>query len=296
MTSRPDLVGGVLRWLEKPQRVERLAMVRVVVPVAVLGFLSSRLGHAADWLSPAGFQVPYLGGNDWRQPLYLPAVPPWVAWLIAAATVLAGVCVAIGLHPRPAAGAFAVLLAYLTLADRLEAFTVTKLGPVLSIALCLSPCGVRYSVDAWRRRRREPDRIPPTHVASGALRFFQALLMVLYWGAGVAKLRGDWLSGDVLWSHLHDSYQTPFAWLLVRTVPGWLWQALQVATLIFEVGAPLWLAWRWTRTPAVLVGLTMHAMIGLMFGPVVWFAVLMGGLLVACFAPYPSSSVASSPK
>jgi hypothetical protein len=171
------------------------------------------------------------------------------------------------------------------LADRLEAFTVTKVGPVLSLALCLSPCGVRYSVDAWWRRRRQPDGGRPTHVAGGVIRFFQAFLAVMYSGAGLAKLRGDWLSENVLWSHLHDSYQTPLAWLLVRSVPGSAWQAAQYATLVFEVGAPLWLALRWTRTPALLVGLTLHALIGLMFGPVVWFALLMGGMLIGCYAP-----------
>jgi hypothetical protein len=31
----------------------------------------------------------------------------------------------------------------------------------------------------------------------------------------------------------------------------------------------------------------MHAMIGLMFGPVVWFALLMASLLAACFLPEP---------
>jgi hypothetical protein len=31
----------------------------------------------------------------------------------------------------------------------------------------------------------------------------------------------------------------------------------------------------------------MHALIGLMFGPVIWFALLMASLLVACFAPLP---------
>jgi hypothetical protein len=51
------------------------------------------------------------------------------------------------------------------------------------------------------------------------------------------------------------------------------------------VGAPLWFAMRWTRMPALVVGLGMHTMIGLMFGPVIWFALLMGGILVACFAP-----------
>jgi ABC-type enterobactin transport system permease subunit len=84
-----------------------------------------------------------------------------------------------------------------------------------------------------------------------------------------------WLSQDVLWSHVHDDYQSWLAWRLVRIVPEAGWQALQYLTLAFEVGAPLWFAVRRTRLPARFVGLGMHAMIGLMFGPVVWFALLM---------------------
>ena len=122
------------------------------------------------------------------------------------ATTLAGLCLSAGLLTRFAAGAFAILLAYLALADRLEAFTVSKLGPMIALALWLSPCGARYGVDAWLRRRRHPEAAPPTHVAGGVIRYFQIFLAAMYSGAGIAKLRGDWLSGDVLWSHLHDNY------------------------------------------------------------------------------------------
>jgi uncharacterized membrane protein YphA (DoxX/SURF4 family) len=269
-------------WVHRPQPIERLALMRLVVPVAVLGFLAARLVHADHWLSPVGFHAPNLGGNDWRQPLYLPAIPVAAAWLVAVAIAVSGLCLAVGLFTRPAAGVFAVLVAYVALADRLEAFTVTKLAPVLSLALCLSPCGLRYSVDAWRRRAGPT---PPSEVPGGLVTFAQIFLPVMYSGSGLAKVRGDWLGGDVLWSHLHDSYQTGFAWFLVHSVPGGAWQALQYLTLVFEVGAPLWFALPWTRTPALIVGLGMHAMIGLMFGPVIWFALLMGGLLVAAYAP-----------
>ena len=275
----------VNRWLSRPQPIERLAFLRIVIPLLLLGFLSSRLVHADYWLSPVGFRVPYLGGHDWRQPLYLPAVPSAVAWMLAVATVLAGLFLSAGLFAQPAAGLFASLLIYLALADRLEAFTVSKLGPILVIALFVSPCGVRYSVDAWRKRKRQPNAPLPTHVAGGVIRFFQLLLVVMYSGSGIAKIRGDWLAGNVLWSHLHDGYQTEFAWLLLRIVPSRAWQVLQDSTLTFEVGAPVWFALPWTRSPALVVGLAMHAMIGLMFGPVIWFALLMATMLVASYGP-----------
>ena len=122
-------------------------------------------------------------------------------------------------------------------------------------------------------------------MGGGVIRFFQIFLCAMYSGAGIAKLRGDWLNGDVLWSHLHDDYQTAISWLLLRTVPGWAWQALQYLSLTFETAAPLWFALPWTRPIAVIAGLSMHALIGLMFGPVIWFALLMSTLLVVSYAP-----------
>jgi uncharacterized membrane protein YphA (DoxX/SURF4 family) len=288
MKPQVDSTGAfkrVSRWLSRPQPIERLAFLRIAIPLVLLGFLSSRLAHADYWLSPVGFRVPYLGGHDWRQPLYLPAVPPTVAWILAVATVLAGLCLSLGLFVQPAAGLFAALLVYLALADRLEAFTVSKLGPILVIALLVSPCGARYGVDAWRKQKRQPTAPVPTHVSGGVIRFFQILVVVMYSGSGIAKIRGDWLASNVLWSHLHDGYQTEFAWQLLRVLPGRAWQVLQDFTLVFEVGAPLWFVLPWTRFPALVVGLAMHAMIGLMFGPVIWFALLMATILVGSYGP-----------
>jgi hypothetical protein len=275
----------LLAWVDAPQPIERLALARIVLPLVLLSFQASRLVHADHWLSPIGFRVPYLGGNDWRQPLYIPPVPPGLAWAIAVVTVVAGLCTSAGLFTRAAAGLFSALLTYLALADRLEAFTVSKLGPMLALALCLSPSGARYGVDAWLRRRRHPEAPVPTHVRGGVIRFFQVFLCAMYSGAGIAKLRGDWLDKDVLWSHLHDNYQTWISWALSRAVPGWGWQLLQYVSLTFETAAPLWFALRWTRPYAVIAGLGMHALIGLMFGPVIWFAILMSTLLVACYLP-----------
>ena len=41
----------------------------------------------------------------------------------------------------------------------------------------------------------------------------------------------------------------------------------------------------WTRKYAMLDGIAMHTMIGLMFGPVIWFALLMISLLLTCYLP-----------
>jgi hypothetical protein len=89
----------------------------------------------------------------------------------------------------------------------------------------------------------------------------------------------------VLWTHLHDTYQTEISYWLARVSPTWIWTPLQIAVLAFELLAPLWFSLKWTRPVALVFGLGMHFMIALMFGPVVWFGFLMMFLLIGTYMP-----------
>lgn len=270
--------------LFEPQPIARLVFLRIFVPLAILAFLASRLVHADDWLSTAGFHPPTLV-DDWRQPLSIPPLSPALAWVVAIALVVSGLGTALGAATRVTTALFAALLAYTTLADRLEAFTVSKLGTVLVIALAFTPCGARWSIDAWRRHRRDPKAPRPTHCSGGNVRFFQLLIPIFYFSSGICKATGDWLKNPhVLYSHLHDSYQTPVSYFAANHVPAWMWAVMQGTTLAFEVAAPLWFGLRRTRRYALAYGIAMHTLIGLMFGPVMWFALLMIVLLVGGYA------------
>ena len=114
------------------------------------------------------------------------------------------------------------------------------------------------------------------------MRFFQILIPTIYCASGIAKCRGDWLKDPfVLWSHLHGTYQTSVTLLLANLLPAFAWTLFQVFTLVLESAAPLWFSWSKSRPVAVLAAASMHAMIGLMFGPVRYFAMLMATLIVA---------------
>jgi hypothetical protein len=284
----------IRRWwasVIEPQPIARLALIRCLVPLAVLAFLATRLIHADDWLSTSGFHPPELPAGNWRQPVSLAPIAPVTAWLIAGGLVISGLATSIGLATPWMAAAFAGLLGYTTLADRLEAFTVSKLGTVLAIAIARNPARARDSVAAWRRRGGPR----PELVSGGCVRFFQYLVPVFYFSSGLCKATGDWLSTPyVLWSHLHDSYQTSVSLFAANHFPAWTWVVMQASALVFELGAPLWFAWRRARPYALAYGIAMHAMIGLMFGPVRWFALLMIALLVACYARRLSRSPAGS--
>ncbi|MEO7035624.1 MAG: HTTM domain-containing protein [Polyangiaceae bacterium] len=288
--------------------IARLELVRVCAPLAILGFMSSRVRYADDWISDAGFCVPDLGMNDPHQSYYLTPLPSWAAWSVASALVVAGLCVCVGFRTRQAAALFAALLAYVALADRLAAFTVSRLAPVVALAICLSPAGTRFSVDAWLAWRRRAATLRasqpldanansdsgletggaklPDEMRGGTIRFFQALLVVFYTASGICKARGDWLTQPaVLWTHLHDSYQTFFSYTLANTLPGFSWTVFQGMTLLFECFAFVWLAPRRLRPLGLVFGISMHTLIGLMFGPVIWFSLLMITLLCGSFLP-----------
>jgi hypothetical protein len=273
------LVWALAKTFE-PVPIIRLVFFRIFIPTAILLFLASRLLHADDWLSTAGFHPPVLE-DDWRQPANIAPISPGAAWTLSIILVIAGLMTIAGALTRFSSAIFAALLLYTTLADRLEAFTVSKLGTCLAIALAFTPCDARYSVDAWWRRRKNPNLPLPTHVSGGNVRFFQITIPVFYFSSGVCKAMGDWLKDPyVLFSHLHDSYQTPVSLFAANHFSPWMWTVMQATTLAFEVGAPLWFAWRITRPYALLYGVAMHTLIGLMFGPVIWFALFLIALLV----------------
>ena len=50
-----------------PQPLVRLEIIRIIAPLAIVGFMLARIVHADDWLSVASFRVP-AKANDWRQP------------------------------------------------------------------------------------------------------------------------------------------------------------------------------------------------------------------------------------
>ncbi len=293
-TSAPPTgpVARLAAWLFAPQPVERLELLRILLPLAILGFLSGRLVHADHWLTLRGFQVPDLGHPDYRQPVYFSPLDPWQAWTVAGLIVASAVATTLGAFTRASSGVLACLLAYVALADRIEAFTVNKLGAALVIALFLSPAGARYSIDAWRARRKQERlpkkrrRPPPVEVVGGSVRFFQIAIVVMYAASGIAKSRGDWITDPlVIWSHMHDSYQSGIAYFLARHVPAIGWTVMQGATLAYELLAPLWYGFARTRRYALYFGLGMHATIALLFPPVMWFSLLMMSVLFAGYAP-----------
>lgn len=268
------------RFWYTPQPAHRLALVRILAPLAILGLLSSRLAFFDAFFTRDGFHLPPLHPGSVNQPVYLAPLGDGSALVITLLLVVSGLALAAGYRTRLANIVFAALVAYVALFDRIAAVSVNKLGTVVIVALCFAPSGIAYSLDA--RRARSPGRqAPPAEVPGVVVRFLQIQLVVLYAASGYCKaFQGDWLkNGYVLWSQIHGHYQTFFSYWAGRLLPPWAWPALQWPVLAYESFAPLLLSVRRTRTPTVIFGLCMHLAVGLLFRRLIYFSLLMIALL-----------------
>jgi hypothetical protein len=108
-------------------------------------------------------------------------------------------------------------------------------------------------------------------------RVLQYTLVIIYFGAGWTKAwSGDWWQySDCLQDIVQGYHRTSIASFMIRSLPDWAWTSTQYSTLVFEVGAPLWFLCRYTRTAAVLFGLSLHLMIALLMHRVWFFSLTM---------------------
>jgi hypothetical protein len=135
------------------------------------------------------------------------------------------------------------------------------------VALWLLPAALLLFSDTWLGEARlagAPALIPPWSV-----RLMQVQVAFLYLFVGLTKLadlrflpgswwpRGDWIDGEALYWVLNDVAITRWSYAQVP-VPVALCQVLTWATLIFEIGFPLFVLWKRTRIPLLIFGVLLH--------------------------------------
>lgn len=277
-------MNAVMQRLWAPLPRARLAGVRILVGLFVLGYISYRLPllrHMArqdpDIFAPVGPLAWLLGA---------PLRPALVDALIAATLGLA-LLFAAGILYRLVAPLLAVAVLAVT-CYRSSWGMLFHSENLLFLHLCvlaLAPAAEVWSLDAWRRRRRDR-RAAATTSASGSatsttspvdpdgaahgftLRLLAALTMATYFMAGVAKLRNagwGWVTGDLLRGHIaFDNLRkaelgAPFSslgGLLLRH--AWLFTPLAAFAVVIEVGAPLTLLHRNAARVWALAALGFH--------------------------------------
>ena len=245
------IADRAVRWSFYPVDAVRLLTFRLLFGHALFIYMLFRWRHAAEWLTAGGYHPSsaVTGGLQQPVPLLPAAALPWFG-LAYFAAILALI---VGLRPRLTLWAVLAGTVYVTVADRLAAFTINKLFVAGLLILALSPPITTNTDGSLQLRSAWP------------LRVLQTTFVLQMFGAGICKVRfGDWIGqSDTLWHQVQLAFMTDIAAWMVRELPMWLWAVLQYLALGFELAAPLLFMVRRLRPLGYLMGMGMLATISL---------------------------------
>lgn len=192
------------------------------------------------------------------------ADPAWI-WQIYWATFAASLCLVLGLWTRVAAAA-TFFLYVATIQRNLTSFNgETGILAVTLMALIFAPVPQRWSLDHLFLKKPLPAR-----TESWPARYLQLNLCMMYFFTTLGKLVGEWDVGTgEIWYQitLSDWFRFPGAeWL---RAPWICWLAVH-GSLLLE-GSFAFLVWTRLRLPLVLLLISLHVAIAVMFCNALFF-------------------------
>jgi uncharacterized membrane protein YphA (DoxX/SURF4 family) len=217
---------------------------------------------AQGWLRDG--DVWRMNDQPWQWSWFFVASSPSAVRVLVLLTLLAAVCLAIGLATPVAA--FLSLAGFLSAVNRtpLTVFGFDDALGMLLIPLLIGPSGAVLSLD--RRLGLTIAEAGPSVGANIAIRLIQVHLCLIYLFSGCGKLLGpSWWEGTALWGSVANvRYRTlDLTWLARHPL---LTNALTLSTLFWEVSYPA-LVWpRLTRRLVLAMAVAVHLGIGLAMG------------------------------
>lgn len=216
----------------------KLQYFRFVMMLSLLFYMSYNWQTPVEWLTTKGFHMTpeLLGqqGTTLSAPLMPEELLPWFGILY----FLSSVSLLCGKWLRLSCLLVFCCTTYVTLADKLSAFTINQLL-IFSLAI--------VTLTEWRSTL--PEEQHSKTIPSWPIRMLQIMFFIMYFGCGLTKIvQGDWLDDDlILWHAAHGYYRNePAVWLL-NTLPLWCWSMLQHFALFIEVIGPWFLIFKQTR-------------------------------------------------
>lgn len=183
--------------------------------------------------------------------------------------------------------AFLIVVSYANRASG-ALFGLDQINGFLTLYLAIAPCGLMYSLDSLRRKRKYSSARLPAQEGQGsgnaalettltnvATRLMQIHLCVVYLFAGLGKLQGaSWWDGTAIWGALASyEYQTLDMTFMVYL--PWLVNIVTLGSVFWEVSYPF-LVWpRLTRPIVLLVAVAIHLGIGICMGMVTFGLIML---------------------
>ena len=255
-----------------------MAIVRILMPLALLIPMLGRWSHARELYSTDGSPAPLsvLYGHG----AILPILPGGVIVAMMTLMVVFLFLSSAGFFTRFSLWGGTILFVYINLQDSIS--TMTKYSVIAShvlLLLSLSNCGAVWSVDAWlaeRKRNRTllPDEPTPDASAQDAPRFpvwprrlVQLLIGIVYFGAAITKLHTPaYFNGDQLmfWMITHVNFEHPLGEHLALFPPVLV--VFAYISVVWEI-LFVFLCWRgWGRISMLILGISFHLGTTLLLG------------------------------
>ncbi len=250
----------------------RRSLARAVDPASLVAFrvlfaallLASTIRFAArGWIASMYIEPAYhfkYFGFEWLRPW--PGVGMYLHFV---ALALASIWLLLGVHPRLAALAVFVLFTYVELLDQAAYLNHYYFVSILALLLAVIPTRRDRPAPAW------------------ALYVLRLQVGLVYFFAGLAKLRGDWLFHAQplrTWLAAHGDFPV-LGPLFSRPETAYV---MSWAGAAFDLGVPFLLLHPRTRTLAFVALLCFHALTGMLF-PIGMFPWIMSASALIFLPP-----------
>ena len=244
-----------IKYLQRARPILPLVIFRVAF--GLLMFASTIRFMAKGWIDEFYYQPSFhfsYYGFHWLGPLPY----PWLYVVFGFLAFLA-LCIALGFFYRPSMIAFFLLFTYTELLDKTYYLNHYYFISVLSFLMIFLPAGRNLSIDSWLCPALKRKEVPLWVIASLRLQ-----VGLVYFFAGVAKLKPDWLFEAMplkIWLAGHSDF--PLMGFLFDYT--WFAYLMSWSGALYDLGIAFFLLYRPTRRWAYLAVIAFHLMTGLLF-------------------------------
>lgn len=212
------------------------------------------------YLEPS-FHFSYYG-FEWVKP-----IGPYT-YLIFGVCAIAALFIALGFWYRIATVTFFLSFTYIELMDKTTYLNHYYFISVLSFFLSFLPANSYFSLDAKRRPEIAFQRIPRVYIDT-----VKAMLCIVYFYAGLAKLNSDWLvHAQPLATWLPGRYDLPIIGPYMSK--SWVHHAFSWAGALYDLAIPFLLICKPTRYFAFFLVVVFHLLTRFLF-PIGMFPYIM---------------------
>lgn len=264
-----------------------LALVRMLVPLVLLGTVCTRWSYSRELFSADGAPAPL--ADIFRYYDFLPVLPGTVVVGLFAALAFFLFCSSIGWMTRFSLIASVILYTYFCFMDCISMATkYSVIATHVLFLLSLSHCGSVWSVDSWLKGRRENQNLPRytkqelTRYEIWPQRLMQILIALVYFGAAITKLHTPgYLEGDQISYWAMSRYNNPHPLGEFLTMYPVILSVMSYVAIVWEI-AFVFIVWRkWGRIVGLGLGAAFH--IGTLFSLGLYIFPMISISIYFCF-------------